>query len=139
MNVPAPPDPQRSGPPSVLLGTILNRWQFRGSGGHASYSGTFPVQKLRRAPALPRRRTKCRLRHVSTGYTPRTERVKTLRDLSFIPLSDQRLRSWHDFWPNRGNLNQFVIIVQLRAWHFASSRAVLISLAIDDELLHYIF
>jgi len=37
------------------------------------------------------------------------------------------------------DLNQYVILPQLRVWHFASPQAILASIPIDDECLHHSF
>lgn len=34
---------------------------------------------------------------------PTDETTEEPRDLSFMPLTDQQLRSWYEFWPKRGN------------------------------------
>jgi hypothetical protein len=37
------------------------------------------------------------------------------------------------------DLDQYVIVPQLRVWHFANPYAALFSIAIDDECLHDVF
>jgi len=37
------------------------------------------------------------------------------------------------------DLDQYVILAQLRVWHFASPYAILASITIDDECFHHSF
>jgi hypothetical protein len=37
------------------------------------------------------------------------------------------------------DLDQYVIVPQLRVWHFASPHAIVASITTDDECLHDIF